>query len=214
MQSAAGKGFGTVFNPRIGQEVAVSFLEGDPDRPIVTGSVYNAERPLPFGGPETKTMTGIRSRSIGGGPQNFNELRMEDKAGKELLFMQAERDMKTWVKNDQDETVENDRLRRVGRDEKLQIKHDQALELGNDQVIQIGHNTSLTVGNQIRLVVGSSSITMKKDGTIIIDGVDVYVNGAELNLRGSREMKYDSDNITGIARTSHKIRGATLQHNP
>ncbi|MCD2795294.1 bacteriophage T4 gp5 trimerisation domain-containing protein, partial [Pseudomonas aeruginosa] len=84
--------------PRIGQEVIVSFLEGDPDRPIITGRVYNAEQTVPYELPANATQSGMKSRSSKGGtPANFNEIRMEDKKGAEQLYIHAERNQDNLV---------------------------------------------------------------------------------------------------------------------
>jgi type VI secretion system secreted protein VgrG len=105
-QDWAGKNWGIVSIPRIGQEVIVSFLEGDPDQPVITGRVYNAEQMPPYELPANRTQSGIKSRtSVGGTPSNFNELRFEDKKGAEEVFLHAE---KTWtirVKDAESETV-------------------------------------------------------------------------------------------------------------
>src|SRR5262249_46609799 len=87
----AGKQWGAIHIPRIGQEVVVDFLEGDPDQPIVVGSVYNAQQMPPFALPANKTQSGIQTRSsLGGGGANFNQIRFEDKAGSEQLHIHAE----------------------------------------------------------------------------------------------------------------------------
>src|SRR6202022_3423282 len=86
----AGKQWGVIHIPRIGQEVVVDFLEGDPDQPIIVGSVYNAETMPPYALPANKTESGIKSRSsLGGSPANFNEIRFEDKKGSELVTIHA-----------------------------------------------------------------------------------------------------------------------------
>jgi type VI secretion system secreted protein VgrG len=98
----AGAKWGAIHIPRIGQEVIVDFLDGDPDRPIITGRLYNADNMPPYDLPANQTQSGIKSRSSKGGTQsNFNELRFEDKKGQEELHMQAEKDMSTLVKHNQ-----------------------------------------------------------------------------------------------------------------
>src|ERR1700675_331982 len=93
-QPWAGKNWGAMWIPRIGQEVIVSFLEGDPDRPLITGRVYNAEPVFPYDLPEHQTVSTLKSRSSkGGGSENYNEIRFEDKKGSEQLFINAEKDM-------------------------------------------------------------------------------------------------------------------------
>lgn len=102
-QQWAGKNWGFSFHPRIGQEVVVNFLEGDPDQPLVTGSVYNAEQPLPY---ETPSQTGIKSRSTKeGSPNNFNEIRFEDMKGSEEFYLQAEKALRMHVKDGATKTV-------------------------------------------------------------------------------------------------------------
>ena len=95
-QMWAGSNWGSIYIPRIGQEVIVQFLGGDPDRPIITGSVYNANNMPPYALPANATQSGIKSRSTkGGGPGNFNEIRFEDKKGAEQLYIQAEKERRT-----------------------------------------------------------------------------------------------------------------------
>lgn len=102
----AGKQWGAVYIPRIGQEVVVEFMEGNPDRPIITGSVYNADQMPPYGLPANQTQSGIMSRSsTGGGASNFNTIWFEDKQGSELFTVQAEKDMSINIKNNRTETV-------------------------------------------------------------------------------------------------------------
>ena len=98
----AGKNWGGIHIPRMGQEVIVEFLEGDPDRPIVTGRVYNGEQIPPYALPANKTQSGIKSRSSkGGGGANFNEIRMEDKKGSEQIYIHAEKNQDNIVENDE-----------------------------------------------------------------------------------------------------------------
>ncbi|MFL5307040.1 MAG: type VI secretion system Vgr family protein [Polyangia bacterium] len=116
----AGSGWGAMYLPRIGHEVIVEFLEGDPDRPIVTGRVYNATNPPPY--PKNPTQSGIKSRSTkGAGPNNFNEIRFDDKKGSEELHLQAERDQSTYVKRNQSISVDGDRSLSVGGNESVSV---------------------------------------------------------------------------------------------
>jgi type VI secretion system secreted protein VgrG len=98
-QAWAGKGFGALHIPRVGQEVVVDFLEGDPDRPLIVGTVYNAEQMPPHQLPDKKTYSGLKTRSQGGTASNANELRFQDTLGSELLHLQAEKNMSHRVEN-------------------------------------------------------------------------------------------------------------------
>ncbi len=134
----AGSGFGGIHIPRIGQEVVVDFLEGDPDRPIVTGCLYNADNRPPYTLPKNQTQSGVKSRSSQGGtPDNFNEIRFEDKKGAEELHVQAEKDYTKLVKNDQTADIKHDRSVTIG--------HNDTLAVTGDQVIHIHGNLSMTV---------------------------------------------------------------------
>jgi type VI secretion system secreted protein VgrG len=165
----AGKNWGFVCNPRIGQEVIVDFLEGDPDRPLITGRVYNASQMPPYNLPDNLTQSGIKSRSSkGGSPTNFNEIRFEDKKGSEEVYVHAEKDFNRVVEN-------NDTLK-VGFDKKdkgdqtVQVFNNQGLAVGasgcddGSQTIKIWNNQALTVGND-QAKDGSQTITIYKDRT-------------------------------------------------
>ncbi|MFP3519262.1 type VI secretion system tip protein VgrG, partial [Pseudomonas sp. SIMBA_077] len=106
--------WGAVQIPRIGQEVIVSFIEGNPDRPIITGRVYNAEQTVPYTLPANATQSGVKSRSSkDGSPANFNEIRMEDKKGAEQLFIHAEKNQDIEVENDETHWVGHDRSKTI-----------------------------------------------------------------------------------------------------
>ena len=118
----AGKTWGMIHIPRIGQEVVVDFVDGDPDRPLVIGSVYNKDQMPPFSLPDNKTQSGLRSRSSKqGGTANFNEIRLEDLKGSELMFIHAEKDMQTEVENDETRTVGHDRTTTITNDETKEV---------------------------------------------------------------------------------------------
>ena len=124
-QPSAGKGWGMVFLPRIGQEVVVDFLDGDPDQPLVTGGVYNADNMPPYTLPDNATVSTIKSRSTEqGGATDFNELRFEDLKGSEYLLMQSQKDKLEFVK----ETVKTE----VGKDQHLIIKQDRKEKVEGD----------------------------------------------------------------------------------
>jgi type VI secretion system secreted protein VgrG len=165
----AGKKWGAISIPRVGQEVVVSFLEGDPDRPLIIGSVYNGDNQVPYSLPDNKTQSGIKSRSLLGGTADFNELRFEDKKGSEDFFMHAQKDMH--------EEVENDHVVTIDHDETVTIKNDRKATISNNDTIDVGKVFKLTAGTQIELTTGSSSIVMKSSGEIQITGVNITITG-------------------------------------
>lgn len=165
----AGKNWGAISIPRVGQEVVVSFLEGDPDRPLIIGSVYNGDNQVPYSLPDNKTQSGIKSRSLLGGTADFNELRFEDKKGSEDFFMHAQKDMH--------EEVENDHVVTIDHDETVTIKNDRKATISNNDTIDVGKVFKLTAGTQIELTTGSSSIIMKSSGEIQITGVNITITG-------------------------------------
>ena len=144
MQSWAGNQWGASFIPRIGHEVIVTFLDGDPDRPIVTGTVYNgANKPVY----SSKTQSGIKTRSTkGGSSANANELRFEDLKGSEQLFIHAEKNLDTEVENDETHSVDHDRTKTVKHDENSTIENDRNKTVNNNQTEAIKQNKTITVG--------------------------------------------------------------------
>jgi type VI secretion system secreted protein VgrG len=156
-QSHAGKWGGSWHLPRIGDEVLVGFVDADPDRPIIIGSLYNAEQKPIYTLPGNKTQSGFKTRSSkGGGATNFNELRFEDKKGSEEIHIQAERDMTLLIKHDRTETVKNDRTETVDGKHTETIKLDRSLTItqGNQSlVVKTGNmDTKVEMGNQSTLV--------------------------------------------------------------
>jgi len=153
----AGKSWGMVAIPRIGQEVIVDFLEGDPDRPIVTGRVYNAEQMPPYALPANKTQSGMLSRSSKAGvAANANELRFEDKKGAEQVFLHAEKNQDIEVENDETHWVGHDRRKTIDHDETTLVKHDRTETVGNNEKIAIGVHRSETVGSNETIAIGAN----------------------------------------------------------
>ena len=156
-QPWAGKGWGGVSIPRIGQEVVVDFVEGDPDQPLITGRVYNAEQMPPYDLPANKTQSGIKTRSSkSGSPDNFNEIRFEDLKGSEQLYIHAEKNKDQVVENDETQKIGHDRSESVGHDEKISIGHDRTETVANNETISIGVNRTETVGSNEAINIGSN----------------------------------------------------------
>lgn len=195
-QAWAGKNWGSVQIPRIGQEVIVSFLEGDPDRPIITGRVYNAEQTVPYDLPANATQSGMKSRSSKGGtPANFNEIRMEDKRGSEQLYIHAERNQDIVVEVDESHSVGHDRNKSIGNTETVTIgldrlravQHDDVLLVGSSKTDSISRSYLIEVGENLRLVCGKSVLELNASGQINLTGVQFNFNtegSAEINTGG------------------------------
>ena len=156
----AGKQWGGIFLPRIGQEVIVSYLEGDPDRPLITGAVYNNEQTVPYTLPGEQTKSTIKTNSSKGGG-GFNEIRFEDKKDSEEFFIHAQKD--------QNIVVENDRTKKVLNNETNEIKKDRSttIQEGNDTyVVSKGNRTfKVDTGNETYEVKGTRSLTVTGDET-------------------------------------------------
>jgi type VI secretion system secreted protein VgrG len=151
----AGKNFGAIHIPRIGQEVIVDFLEGDPDQPIIIGRVYNAEQMPPWDLPANATQSGILTRSSkGGAVANANAIRFEDKKGGEQLWIHAEKNQDIEVENNETHWVGNDRSKTIDHDETVHVKHDRTETVGNNETITIGVDRSETVGNNETITIG------------------------------------------------------------
>lgn len=147
-QGWAGNRWGTMFIPRIGMEVIVHFIEGDPDRPIITGCVYNPEAMPPYTLPDEKTKMTIKSYSSKGGG-GFNEFRFEDKKGSEQIFMHGEKNLDIRIKEDAMETIKRDRHLIVDRNQKEQVKGDKHLKVNGNHNEKIDGTMSLNAGSNI-----------------------------------------------------------------
>jgi type VI secretion system secreted protein VgrG len=141
----AGKGWGGIHIPRIGQEVVVDFLEGDPDQPIIIGRVYHAENMPPWGLPAKKVVSGFKSDSTKGGG-GYNEISMDDTKGNELIQVHAQFDQDIKVEHDERTNVGHDRTETVGNNETITIGVDRAEKVGNNEKITIGSNRTENVG--------------------------------------------------------------------
>jgi type VI secretion system secreted protein VgrG len=197
----AGKQWGVIHIPRIGQEVIVDFLEGDPDQPIIVGSVYNAETMPPYELPRNKTQSGVRSRSsLHGTPENYNEIRFEDKKGSEQVLIHAERN--------QDIEVENDESHWVGHDRTKSIDHDETTKVGHDRTESVGNNETITIdqGNRtVTLNMGNDSLTIKMgDQTTKIN-----LGKSETEAMQSIELKVGQSSIK-LDQTGVTIQGLTI----
>ena len=175
----AGKTSEAISNPRIGQEVIVDFLEGDPDRPIITGRVYNGEQMPPYAPPDNQTQSGIKTRSSQrGDASNFNELRFEDKKGPEEFYAHAERDLTTEVEHDEKRTIQNDRTTTVQHDDTLTVQTRRSSTIATSDSSTAGTKVSQTAGTSFSITSGT---TMGIDAGMSIEiaaGADVSITAA------------------------------------
>ena len=151
IQPWAGKGWGAQFIPRVGTEVAVAFVDGDPDRPMVIGGLYNG-RDTPIYSKADKNKLGFRTRSVAKGAQgtNFSEFTFDDTKGSELIFFHAEKDYFTEIENDQTLTVDNCRIVTVKKDETVDIQNNQTIKVKQDRALTVtdgNHTFEVTKGN-------------------------------------------------------------------
>jgi len=201
-QSIAGKSWGAVQLPRVGHEVIVEFLEGDPDRPLITGRVYNADHVTPYKLPDEKTKSTLKTLSSPGG-DGFNELRMEDKKGSEQVFIHGEKDLDVRIKNDSREWIGRDRHLIVQRDKIEQISRDKQETIQRDQVEQITRDHHVTInGKEAIAITGSHSLAVTGDvieqfsgnqstqvtGSVYVKGMNVVIEamtGLTINVGGN-----------------------------
>jgi type VI secretion system secreted protein VgrG len=195
----AGKQWGAIHIPRIGQEVIVAFLEGDPDQPIIVGSVYNADNMPPWTLPDNKTRSGIETRSSkGGSASTYNQIRFEDKMGSEEVNVQAQKDMNTLIKNNETRVVKGTQTLTVTGDQSTEItqgNQSNLVDMGNQtNELKMGNQTTtLDMGN-ITTKCSLGSITMQAmqsitlqvgPNSIVIDVTGVTINGIMVSVQAS-----------------------------
>ena len=243
----AGNVWGSISVPRIGQEVIIDFLEGDPDQPIITGSVYNEQQMPPFTLPENATQSGVRTRSSkGGDAKTFNELRFEDKKGVEEIYIHAERDYRRVVENndhlivgtvkkgDGDQTVEihnhrtvtlnegNDSLSILKGDQTIQVQKNRkaTLKEGDDsvtvdkgnQTIKVNKKISIDAGEELHIKVGQSSLTMKENGDITIEGNNIQTDGqGKITFKAGMDFTAEAMNAKIKANIGAELSGMTTK---
>jgi type VI secretion system secreted protein VgrG len=179
----AGKKWGAIYTPRIGQEVIVEFLEGDPDRPIITGRVYNAQEMPPYDLPGNKTISTLKSNSSKGG-QGFNEIRFEDNKGEEQIFIHGEKNFDTRIKNDAKELIGQDRHLIIKRDQIEEVGGDKHLTIKGDQNEKIDGTVSLDAGMDLQQKAGMNHALEAGMNIHIKGGMNVVIEaGMKLSLK-------------------------------
>ncbi len=212
-QGWAGSGYGMVMLPRVGQEVLVGFLEGDPDQPVILGRVFNNTQRVPYKLPEHKTRSTWKSASSPGG-NGFNEILFEDLAGQELMFVQAERDLRRLVKNDEVLTIGNDRQKLVKRNE-TEVTGANRVELTG------ASRTEVTAGNRVTTIGGSEQKLVEGDESERTEGhmrlriggdQHVIVKGARRErVVGDQHAIVQGDRLERVSKTASLIAGSYQQ---
>jgi type VI secretion system secreted protein VgrG len=204
-QPWSGAGYGGTNLPRIGHEVIVDFLSGDPERPVITGRVYTNQQKTPYALPANKTQSGWKSCSTqqtGG----YNEIMFEDAAGRELVRMQAEKDLDKLVKHDESVVVGHDRTKHV--------KHDDALRVSNDRTKLVEHDEQTTIGHdRTKLVKNDDALRVNRDRTKIVDRdeqttighdrTELVKNDEDVTIEGNRSKRVQKNEreVVAISRT-------------
>ncbi len=211
-QPWAGEKWGFIHIPRMGQEVIVDFIGGDPDYPVITGRVYNADQMPPYGLPKNKTASGIKSHSTkGGGPSDFNEIRMEDCKGEEQLYVHAQRNLDTVVEANESRVVGHDRRTRIGNDDDRFVVHDdrhviqsnQSNQISLNQDTKVGVNQNVTVGAaQTVSVGGARSLTVSGAMTESVTGAhSLDVGSAQaLSVGGAQTVQVGADQTQKVGK--------------
>jgi type VI secretion system secreted protein VgrG len=182
-QAWAGAGFGAMFIPRVGMEVVVSFLDGDPDRPLVVGCVYNNANPPPYDLPAHATVSTLQTRTTpaSDGAPGFNELRFEDAAGAEEVFVHAQRDLNEVVRRNHTARIDADEEIVVGANQSTSVAHSQRTSVTHDRVVAVGgDHTETVVGSQTTTIEGARTETVVRDETVTIHGHRTHtIDGGE-----------------------------------
>ncbi len=194
-QMMAGNGYGAQFIPRVGQEVLVSFIDGDPDQPIITGSVYNSKNPPPYK-EANSTKTGISTKLSG----LANELYFDDKKDNELLYMHATKDFTKEIENNLTETIKGELLQKTTK--QVNVSTEDNYTLNSDKAIAAkGKSISLEADDEIELKVGSSKITMSSSS--------ISIEASNIDIKASSALNLEGMNVTSKATSANKISGVT-----
>jgi len=200
----AGKGWGGIVLPRVGMEVIVEFLEGDPDRPLVTGCVYNGDNKAPFDLPGKKNISGVKSNSTEGGG-GYNELVFDDTKGDELFRQHAQYDMETKVLNDERREVDNDQTLTVGNDQTETIKNDRKVTVKSHDKLDVTKTIEVTAGQKITLKCGMSKITM--------DTTSITIESLNVTVKASGQLKTTGTMADHSAAAIMNIKGGLVKIN-
>jgi len=200
----AGRGWGAIYTPRIGQEIIVEFLEGDPDKPIITGRVYNDQAMPPYDLPGNGTISTLKSNSTIGG-EGFNEIRFEDKKDEEQIFIHGEKNLDIRVKNDRRELIGNDRHLIVENDKLEHVENERSEIVGKSHFEEIGEDRNLTVK-------GEEDKEVQKDLTLTVKGnvEEIFKKDHTEETTDNYTLKADKVTIVGKSKIELKVGGSTI----
>ncbi len=195
----------TIFTPRVGQEVLVDFIDGDPDRPVVIGTLFNGRNIPPYTLPQNKTRSTIKTRTVKG--EGFNELRFEDLKGSEEIYIHGQKDWNIEILNDKGQTIGHDERLEVNNDRAKTVGHDQKEEVKNDKTITVGKNHSESIGETMSVTIGKNGDeTIGEDKTVEVgknfshtigEDADIHVKGNETVDIGKNHKKTIAENSSG-----------------
>ncbi|ECG0942834.1 type VI secretion system tip protein VgrG [Salmonella enterica subsp. salamae] len=203
-QAWAGAGFGNLAIPRVGQEVIVDFLNGDPDQPIITGRTYHEDNRSPGSLPGTKTQMTIRSKTYRG--SGFNELRFEDATGKEQVYIHAQKNMDTEVLNDRATTVRHDHTESITRNQKITVGAGQTVRVGSKK--ETGHDQTVTVANDQKITVQNNQtldVTKKRTKTVGGDQKATITGDDHEEVKKSQDVKVHENYTLTVNKTIELI---------
>jgi type VI secretion system secreted protein VgrG len=195
--SWAGDRYGGIAIPRIGMEVLITFLEGDPDQPLVSGCLYHKEHVVPYDLPAHKTRTVFKTLSSPGGG-GYNELRIEDRAGQEQIYLHAQRDWDENIEHDQKIRVGNERHDTVEANSYTELQAEEHLSVLADRKVEVKANDHLTVGQNQHIKLGTAQLTKAGKEIHLKAGQKMVIEaGTELTLKaGGSFIKLDPGGIT------------------
>lgn len=210
-----GSGFGGIHIPRVGSEVIVDFENGDPDRPIVTGQVYNAHHMPPWSLPGNATQSGFLTRSVkGGAPENANAIRFEDSRGQEEVWIKAEKDLRVDVRNDETVNIGGSRTETIGNSEMVNILAQQNITIGGMHTQQVGLTSDVSVGASYTLsAMGAIAISagLTSDESVGMSKSTTVSNSYSINAGDRFELTVGDSSIVLERDGSIKICGKNVQ---
>ncbi|WP_255435628.1 type VI secretion system Vgr family protein [Paracoccus sp. S1E-3] len=205
-QNWAGGGWGGMVIPRIGMEVLVEFLEGDPDKPVVVGNVFNGMNDAPYPLPENKTKMVMRSQTHQG--SGFNELSFEDQSGREEIYMHGQKDHRVTILNDQNQNIGHDRSKTIGNDQTETVGNNKTITVGSNHTETISANKTLSVGgNHSETVTGNMSVSVTQNRSESVSGartLSVTGNDSTTVSKGNHALTVDTGSQTTTVKTGER----------